>query len=54
MADGSRVVIDATGEYVDQDVKEALALFIDDGKHRGVHVELVGIDLGGASAGGGH
>lgn len=54
VTDGSRVVIDATGEYVDQDVKEALALFIDDGKHRGVQVELVGIDLGGASAGGGH
>jgi MFS superfamily sulfate permease-like transporter len=50
--DGGRVVIDATGEYVDHDVKEALAAFVDDAKHRGVRVELVGVDLGNAAPGG--
>lgn len=50
--DGQRVVVDARGEYVDQDVKEALAGFLEDARHRGIHVELVGIDVAGANAGG--
>lgn len=52
--DGSRVIIDGTGEYMDQDVKEAIAAFIDDAHHRKITVELIGVDLGGARAGGGH
>ena len=50
--DGSRVVIDASGEYVDQDVKEAIAGFVDDAKHRNIQVQLVGIDVAGAGGGG--
>lgn len=52
--DGERVVIDGTGEYMDQDVKESLALFTEDAAHRRIQVELIGIDLRGTSAGGGH
>jgi MFS superfamily sulfate permease-like transporter len=52
--DGEHVVIDGTGEYMDQDVKEALALFSADAHHRRIRVELVGVDLHGASLGGGH
>ncbi len=52
--DGARVVIDGRGEYMDHDVKEALAAFLDDARHRRISVELLGIDLTGAHAGGGH
>ena len=52
--DGDEVVIDGTGEYIDHDVKEVLATFIEDAQHRNVKVSLVGIDLGLARAGGGH
>lgn len=52
--DGETVIIDGTGEYLDHDVKEALATFIDDAHHRNITVTLVGIDLGLAKAGGGH
>jgi hypothetical protein len=48
------VIIDGTGEYLDHDVKEVLATFIDDAHHRHITVTLVGIDLGLAKAGGGH
>lgn len=50
--DGAHVIVDASGEYVDQDVKEALVGFAEDAKHRSVTVEFVGVDLAGASAGG--
>jgi MFS superfamily sulfate permease-like transporter len=50
--DGAHVVIDASGEYVDQDVKEAIAGFVDDAKHRNIQVQLVGIDVAGAGGGG--
>jgi MFS superfamily sulfate permease-like transporter len=50
--DGGQVVIDATGEYVDHDVKEAIAAFADDARHRGIRVELIGLDLGGIGPGG--
>lgn len=50
--DGARVVIDASGEYVDQDVKEAIAGFIDDAKHRNIQVQLVGMNVAGAGGGG--
>ncbi|MEP7117848.1 MAG: SulP family inorganic anion transporter [Acidobacteriota bacterium] len=52
--DGETVIIDGTGEYIDHDVKEVLATFIDDARHRNIQVSLVGIDLGMAKAGGGH
>ncbi len=52
--DGETVVIDGNGEYIDHDVKEVLATFLEDAKQRNVKVSLVGIDLGLAKAGGGH
>jgi MFS superfamily sulfate permease-like transporter len=52
--DGQTVVIDGTGEYIDHDVKEVLARFVEDAKHRNVNVTLTGIDLTHASASGGH
>ena len=52
--DGEEVVIDGTGEYIDHDVKEVLATFVEDAKHRRIKVTLVGIDLAHAHAGGGH
>ncbi len=52
--DGETVVIDGTGEYIDHDVKEVIATFIEDAHHRNITVSLVGIDLGLAAPGGGH
>ncbi|MGE0463273.1 MAG: SulP family inorganic anion transporter [Vicinamibacterales bacterium] len=52
--DGERVIIDGSGEYIDHDVKEVLATFLADAKHRNINVTLVGIDLTQAQAGGGH
>jgi MFS superfamily sulfate permease-like transporter len=52
--DGETVIIDGAGEYIDHDVKEVLATFVEDAKHRNIRVSLVGIDLGLARAGGGH
>ena len=36
--DGEHVVIDGTGEYIDHDVKEVLATFIEDARHRNIKV----------------
>jgi MFS superfamily sulfate permease-like transporter len=52
--DGEQVVIDGAGEYIDHDVKEVLATFIEDARHRNIRVTLVGIDLSHAQTGGGH
>ncbi len=52
--DGEQVVIDGAGEYIDHDVKEVLATFVEDARHRNIRVTLVGIDLSHARAGGGH
>lgn len=52
--DGDRVVIDGTGEYIDHDVKELLAQFLEEAPRRDIMVSLVGIDLSMATAGGGH
>ena len=52
--DGERVVIDGTGEYIDHDVKEVLATFVQDARHRNISVTLVGIDMSHAQGGGGH
>jgi MFS superfamily sulfate permease-like transporter len=52
--DGAAVVIDGTGEYIDHDVKEVLATFVEDARNRGIRVQVVGIDLAHAQAGGGH
>jgi MFS superfamily sulfate permease-like transporter len=51
---GSSVVIQADGEYVDLDAKEAIATFQQDAPRRGVHVRIEGIDMGNAAPGGGH
>lgn len=52
--DGEQVVIDGSGEYIDHDVKEVLATFAQDAVHRRIRVEIVGIDMTHAHAGGGH
>lgn len=52
--DGESVVIDGSGEYIDHDVKEVIATFIEDAHHRNITVTVRGIDLSNASAGGGH
>ncbi len=51
---GDTVIIDGTGEYIDHDVKEVLATFVEDAHHRNITVEVVGIDLTDAKGGGGH
>ena len=50
--DGEHVVVDASGEFVDHDMKEVLAEFVSDAPTRGVKVQLRGIDLAGAVPGG--
>lgn len=52
--DGERVLIDAEGEYLDFDVKEALALFAIDARHRHITLELRGIDLSTVTPGAPH
>lgn len=52
--DGEEVIIDGSGEYIDHDVKEVIATFMEDARHRNIKVSVVGIDLNGASPGGGH
>jgi MFS superfamily sulfate permease-like transporter len=52
--DGERVVIDGSGEYVDQDVKEVIASFLSDAPRRDILVTVRGIDLAMAAPGGGH
>jgi len=54
IADGERVRIDGTGEYIDHDVKEVLATFLADAPSRNILVTVTGIDLSMASVGGGH
>ncbi|MBA2353289.1 MAG: SulP family inorganic anion transporter [Acidobacteria bacterium] len=52
--DGERVTIDGTGEYIDHDVKEVIATFIEDAAHRNIMVTVTGIDLADVKGGGGH
>lgn len=52
--DGECVLIDGTGEYIDQDVKEVLAAFLADAPRRSILVTVTGIDLSMATPGGGH
>lgn len=52
--DGETVVIDGAGEYIDHDVKEVLATFVEDARHRNINVTVYGIDLALATAGGAH
>ena len=54
VADGDRVVIDGTGEYIDHDVKEVIATFLADASHRNIQVTVHGIDLSMAQGSGGH
>lgn len=52
--DNKHLVLDATGEFVDHDMKEVLAGYLVDAPSRGIKVTMRGIDLAGAGAGGGH
>ena len=52
--DGEQVVVEGSGEFLDHDMKEVLAEFVNDAPARGVRVQLRGIDLAGAVPGGGH
>ncbi|MFM1882197.1 MAG: hypothetical protein RJA05_606, partial [Planctomycetota bacterium] len=45
----ARVTFDANGEPIDQDVREAIAGFVDDAPNRGISVSLVGVDLTGVT-----
>ncbi len=51
---GDEVVVDGAGEYIDHDIKEVIATFLEDARNRNIKVSLIGIDLAGATAGGGH
>ncbi len=50
--DGTRLVLDATDHYVDQDIKEALVAFLEDAHSRKIEVTLKAIHLAGVGAGG--
>lgn len=50
LEDGSRVVLDATDHYVDQDIREALAGFLEDAHARNIHVTVKGVQLNPAGA----
>lgn len=50
--DGARLTFDAHGEPVDQDVREAIAGFVEDAPNRRITASVVGVDLTGASAAG--
>ena len=50
--EGARVTFDAHGEPVDQDVREAVAGFVEDAPNRGITVSVVGVDLAGVGTGG--
>jgi MFS superfamily sulfate permease-like transporter len=52
--DDSTLEIVATGEFLDQDVKEMLTTFIHGANARRIVVRLVDVDLAGATVGGGH
>jgi carbonic anhydrase len=52
--DGETVEVDATGHFLDQDVKELLAAFVEDAHARRITVLLRGVDLAGVTAGNGH
>jgi hypothetical protein len=52
--DDSTLEIVATGEFLDQDVKELLTTFVHGANARRITVRLVDVDLAGATVGGGH
>jgi MFS superfamily sulfate permease-like transporter len=52
--DDSTLEIVATGEFLDHDVRELLTTFISGASARRITVRLVGVDLAGATVGGGH
>ena len=52
--DGDVVVIDGANEYIDHDVKEVIATFIEDAHHRNISVTVMGIDLADVKGSGGH
>lgn len=52
--DGERVHIDATGEYIDHDVREVLAIFVAEAPRRNILVTVTGVDLSTVAPGDGH
>jgi len=54
LPDGSRVVLDATGESIDHDVTEAIAILVDAAHARQIEIEIVGLDLSAVSVKNGH
>lgn len=51
---GTSVRIDGTGEYIDHDVKEMIATFLDEAPRREIIAHVQGINLSMATSGGGH
>ena len=54
VGNGDEVVVDGNGAYIDHDIKEVIATFLEDARNRNIKVSLVGIDLSGVAVGGGH
>jgi MFS superfamily sulfate permease-like transporter len=54
LGEGARVVIDGAGEYMDHDMKEAIATALADAEARKLSVRIEGIDLSGLAVGAGH
>jgi len=54
VGNGDEVVVDGNGGYIDHDIKEVIATFLEDVRNRNIKVSLVGIDLSGVAVGGGH
>ena len=52
--DNRSLVLDATNEFVDHDLKEVITGFMEEAPSRGITVSLRGLDLSAASPGGGH
>ena len=51
---GDEVMDDGDGEYIDHDIKEVIATFLEDSRNRNIKVSFVGIGLSGVTVGGRH
>jgi MFS superfamily sulfate permease-like transporter len=52
--DGGKAILDATGEYMDHDMKELVAAFQVEAARRKIDFAVKGLDLSGVSGGGAH
>lgn len=52
--DGGKAILDATGEYMDHDMKELVAAFQIEATRRKIEFAVKGLDLSGVSGGGAH